>query len=161
MPCRVAAGRRRSPALRRISSGTRAPRWPAGLPQRKILLLPGCPFPISRWDCAHERKQGYEDFNVYVTRANGSPVTFPLSNTSINGEKLGTIRESSFWNSSNPNTRVETRYTAGYDGKLGDAYDLKVNLGYFDRQSTFVGAGTGATFQWRARNDDQRAEYDL
>ena len=93
-----------------------------------------------------EGKQGYDDFNVYVTRSNGSPLTFPLTNASINGDRLGTIRESSFWNSSNPNRREETRYSAGYDGKLGDSLDLKVNLGFFDRKSSFVSSGTGATF---------------
>ncbi|KAB2920913.1 MAG: TonB-dependent receptor [Dechloromonas sp.] len=92
-----------------------------------------------------EGKQGYEDFNVYVTR-NGKRPDFPLTNTSINGDRLGTLNQTSFWNSSNPNRREENRFTAGYDGKLGESYDLKVNLGYFDRKSSFVSSGTGATF---------------
>lgn len=92
-----------------------------------------------------EGKQGYEPFNVYLTR-NGQTPNFPLTNSSIDGERLGTINQSSFWNSSNPNVREENRYTAGYDGRLGDSYDLKVNLGYFDRKSSFVASGTGATF---------------
>lgn len=92
-----------------------------------------------------EGKMGYDDFNVYLTK-NGVPLTLPASNTSINGDKLGPIAQKSFWNSSNPNRREEDRYTAGYDGKLGENIDLKVNLGYFDRESSYVSSGTGATF---------------
>jgi len=88
---------------------------------------------------------GYERFNTYLTK-NGNALSLPASNLSINGDKLGSITEKSFWNSSNPNYRQETRYFAGYDGKLGDGYDLKVNVGYFDRDSFYVGSGTGATF---------------
>lgn len=91
-----------------------------------------------------EGRMSYQNFNNYLTR-NGTPLALPANNVSINGDKLGSLKESSFWNSSNPNSREENRYFAGYDGKVGNA-DLKVNLGYFDRDNYYVGAGTGATF---------------
>lgn len=92
-----------------------------------------------------ESAMGYENFNSYLTR-NGSALAYPAANVSIDGNKLGSIKESSFWNSSNPNRRREDRYSAGYDGKLGNDIDLKINLGYFDRDSYYVSSGTGATF---------------
>lgn len=92
-----------------------------------------------------ESSIGFERFNSYLTK-NGAPLALPASNVSINGDKLGSIKESSFWNSSNPNYRQETRYFAGFDGKLGNGYDLKANVGYFDRESFYVGSGSGATF---------------
>lgn len=92
-----------------------------------------------------ESEMGYERFNNYLTK-NGASLTLPASNVSIDGNKLGTISESSFWNSSNPNKREETRYQAGFDGKLGNGMDLKINLGYFDRDSYYVSSGSGATF---------------
>ncbi|MCE1242090.1 TonB-dependent receptor [Oryzomicrobium sp.] len=96
-----------------------------------------------------ESNIGYQRFNNYLTK-NGAPLSLPASNVSINGDKLGdklgNITASSFWNSSNPNYRQETRYFAGFDGKLGGGYDLKVNVGYFDRDSYYVGSGSGATF---------------
>lgn len=88
---------------------------------------------------------GFERFNNYLSK-NGVPLALPASNVSINGDKLGSIKESSFWNSSNPNYRQETRYFAGFDGKLGNGYDLKANVGYFDRDAFYVGSGGGATF---------------
>ena len=92
---------------------------------------------------------GYQRFNNYLSK-NGAPLSLPASNVSINGDKLGdkqgNITASSFWNSSNPNYRQETRYFAGFDGKLGSGYDLKVNVGYFDRESYYVQSGSGATF---------------
>lgn len=93
-----------------------------------------------------ESEMGYQGFNSYLTK-NGAPLTLPANNVSINGDKLGTIRETSFWNSSNPNRREETRYQAGFDGKLGNGMDLKVNLGYFDREAYYVSSGSGATFE--------------
>ncbi|MGE4449488.1 MAG: TonB-dependent receptor [Azospira sp.] len=92
-----------------------------------------------------ESSIGFERFNNYLSK-NGAPLALPASNVSINGDKLGSIKESSFWNSSNPNYRQETRYFAGFDGKLGNGYDLKANVGYFDREAFYVGSGTGATF---------------
>lgn len=92
-----------------------------------------------------ESSIGFERFNNYLSK-NGAPLALPASNVSINGDKLGSIKESSFWNSSNPNYRQETRYFAGFDGKLGNGYDLKANVGYFDRVAFYVGSGTGATF---------------
>ncbi len=92
-----------------------------------------------------ESAMGYQSYNSYLTK-NGAPLALPASNVSIDGNKLGTVNATSFWNSSNPNERTENRYTAGYDGKLGNGFDLKVNLGYFDRESFFVSSGTGATF---------------
>ncbi len=92
---------------------------------------------------------GYQRFNNYLSK-NGAPLSLPASNVSINGDKLGdkqgNITASSFWNSSNPNYRQETRYFAGFDGKLGNGYDLKANVGYFDRESYYVQSGSGATF---------------
>lgn len=92
-----------------------------------------------------ESEMGYTRFDNYLTK-NGAPLALPASNVSIDGNKLGTINESSFWNSSNPNERKENRYLAGFDGKLGNGVDLKVNLGYFDRDAFYVSSGTGATF---------------
>jgi len=92
-----------------------------------------------------ESAMGYENFNSYLTQ-NGSALTYPAANVSIDGNKLGSIKESSFWNANNPNRRQESRYTAGYDGRLGNDIDLKVNVGYFDRDSYYVSSGTGATF---------------
>lgn len=88
---------------------------------------------------------GYEHFNNYL-RQNGATLSLPASNVAINGDKLGSINESSFWNSSNPNYREEVRYFAGFDGKLDNGSDLKVNLGYFDRDAYYVGSGSGATY---------------
>lgn len=91
-----------------------------------------------------EAQTGYSAFNNYLSLANGSPLALPASNVSINGSKLGTISESAFWNSSNPNWSREYRYFGGYDGKLGKDYDLKVNVGYFDRDGYYVSPGTTA-----------------
>jgi iron complex outermembrane receptor protein len=92
-----------------------------------------------------EGHQGYENFNNYLSK-NGAPLSYPASNVSINGDKIGSVAESKFWNSSNPNSRQESRVFAGYDGKLRNGMDLKVNVGYFDRKSSYVASGTGATF---------------
>jgi len=88
---------------------------------------------------------GYERFNNYL-RQNGATLSLPAQNVAINGDKLGSINESSFWNASNPNYRKEVRYFAGFDGKLDNGSDLKVNLGYFDRDAYYVGSGSGATY---------------
>lgn len=93
-----------------------------------------------------EGRMDYRRFHNYLTVAGSDlPLPLPSSNVSINGDKLGTISENRFWNPSSPNHREEYRYFAAYDGKLGEA-DLKVNIGYFDRDSYYVGAGSGATF---------------
>ena len=93
-----------------------------------------------------ESHVGFNDFHNYLTR-NGQPLNLPTSNVSINGDRLGTVRPTSFWDTSNPNLREENRYIVGYDGRLGEKYDLKVNLGYFDRKGYYVASGTGATFR--------------
>ena len=89
---------------------------------------------------------GFNDFHNYLTR-NGRPLNLPANNVSINGDRLGTVRPTSFWDTSNPNLREENRYIVGYDGKLGEKYDLKVNLGYFDRDNYYVASDTGASFR--------------
>lgn len=101
-----------------------------------------------------ESQTNYSNFNNYLTK-NGAPAPLPSANTSINGVKVNNcstmgaaiIKESCFWNSSSPNQREETRYYAGYDGKLGSGFDFKANASYFDRESSYVSAGTGATFE--------------
>ncbi|MFA9948793.1 TonB-dependent receptor plug domain-containing protein [Dentiradicibacter hellwigii] len=89
---------------------------------------------------------GFNDFHNYLTR-NGRPLNLPTNNVSINGDRLGTVRPTSFWDTSNPNLREENRYIVGYDGKLGEKYDLKVNVGYFTRKGYYVASGRGATFR--------------
>ena len=89
---------------------------------------------------------GFNDFHNYLTR-NGRPLNLPANNVSINGDRLGTVRPTSFWDTSNPNLREENRYIVGYDGKLGEKYDLKVNVGYFTRKGYYVASGRGATFR--------------
>ena len=89
---------------------------------------------------------GFNDFHNYLTR-NGRPLNLPANNVSINGDRLGTVRPTSFWDTSNPNLRKENRYIVGYDGKLGEKYDLKVNVGYFTRKGYYVASGRGATFR--------------
>jgi iron complex outermembrane receptor protein len=99
-----------------------------------------------------EAKTNYSSFNNYLTK-NGAPLALPASNLSIDGKKLtgcssmspATVTASCFWNSSSPNYREETRYFAGYDGKVGNDLDLKTFVNYFDRNSYYVSAGTGAT----------------
>ncbi len=91
-----------------------------------------------------EAQTGYSDFNNYLVRANGAPLALPAANVAIDGNRLGTVSASGFWNSSNPNWSREYRYFAGYDGKLGQNYDLKVNIGYFDRDGYYVSPGTTA-----------------
>ena len=96
---------------------------------------------------AHRKSYvGFNDFHNYLTR-NGRPLNLPANNVSINGDRLGTVRPTSFWDTSNPNLRKESRYIVGYDGKLGEKYDLKVNLGYFDRDNYYVASDTGASFR--------------
>ena len=96
---------------------------------------------------AHRKSYvGFNDFHNYLTR-NGQPLNLPANNVSINGDRLGTVRPTSFWDTSNPNLRKESRYIVGYDGKLGEKYDLKVNLGYFDRDNYYVASDTGASFR--------------
>lgn len=93
----------------------------------------------------NESRIDYRPFHSYLSK-NGAPLALPASNVSINGDKLDSIKESSFWNSSNPNYREETRYFGGFEGKLNNGADLKINASYFDRDSYYVGSGTGATF---------------
>ena len=96
---------------------------------------------------AHRKSYvGFNDFHNYLTR-NGQPLNLPANNVSINGDRLGTVRPTSFWDTSNPNLREESRYIVGYDGKLGEKYDLKVNVGYFTRKGYYVASGRGATFR--------------
>ncbi|GAB1369813.1 TonB-dependent receptor [Azonexus hydrophilus] len=105
----------------------------------------------SKFHIGYSRFQGensYKSFNNYLTK-NGAAVTFPIANPSINGDKLATINQTSFWSTSYPSERKEDRYQAGFDGKLGNGMDLKVNLGYFDRDYYYVSNGTlasGTTF---------------
>ena len=102
----------------------------------------------------YESKTDYSNFHNYLTK-NGATAPLPSANTSINGVKVNncstmgaaTIQASCFWNSSAPNQREETRYFAGYDGKLRSGLDFKANVSYFDRDSSYVSAGTGASFE--------------
>ncbi|MDR1162317.1 MAG: TonB-dependent receptor plug domain-containing protein [Candidatus Accumulibacter sp.] len=73
----------------------------------------------------YQVKLGYTDYHQYVS---GAPVA-----------------ASSLWNSSNPTYNEETRYFAGYDGKLGQNFDLKVNLSYAKQDYYYVSAGTVAS----------------
>ena len=72
----------------------------------------------------YEVKQEYSHFRQYV------------SGTPISGSTL--------WNTSSPTYTREYRYFGGYDGKIGQNLDLKVNLSYADQNYYYVGQGTSA-----------------
>lgn len=72
----------------------------------------------------YEVEQGYSQFHQYVS---GAPVT-----------------GSTLWNTSSPIQTRESRYFGGYDGKLGQDIDLKVNLSYADQDYYYVSAGSSA-----------------
>lgn len=92
-----------------------------------------------------ETKLGYSMFSTYLRNsATGTPVVVgPLD---INGQRV-TLSESNFVNNS-PLYESSTRYFAGFDGVVGAAYLLKIDLAQTVRQYRFVNAG--ATSTWAA-----------
>lgn len=85
----------------------------------------------------YETEQGRSPYNVYLD------ATLPASNLEIDGGRLASLTEYAFLNSQN--RRDETRYFAGYEGRLGGDFLLKLDASYFDRYYAYQVAKTTAT----------------
>ncbi|MDR0578844.1 MAG: TonB-dependent receptor [Candidatus Accumulibacter sp.] len=73
-----------------------------------------------------EAKQGYRNYHQYI------------SGPAVTGTTL--------WNTSAPTYNEEYRYFAGYDGKLGQNFDLNANISYAKQDYYYVTSLSGATF---------------
>ncbi|MDR1275123.1 MAG: TonB-dependent receptor [Candidatus Accumulibacter sp.] len=95
-------------------------------------------------------ERDYSHFNSYLRDASGSVVN-PGSGTTYvttpSGERLS-LTKTGFWNTVAPSQREEKHYHAGYDGKVGDDFDLKATINYTDIKywSTSAGSVTATTF---------------
>ena len=72
----------------------------------------------------YEAKMGYSNYRQYVS---GAPIT-------------GTT----LWNTANPSYNEESRYFAGYDGKLGQNFDLKASISHARQKQYSVSATTSS-----------------
>lgn len=84
-----------------------------------------------------ETEQGYSPFHNYLG------VALPASNLAIDGGRLASLTEYSFLTSQN--RKDETRYFAGYEGRLGSDWLLKLDASWFDRYYAYQLAKTSAT----------------
>lgn len=87
----------------------------------------------------YHSKVGYSPYDLYLN------TTMPKSNLSIDGKRLAMLRDnypSSFL--SGDNVKDETRYFAGYEGKIGSDYLLKLDWSYFDRDYYYLTPDTAA-----------------
>lgn len=89
-----------------------------------------------------ETNIGYTPFHTYLRNAGGNPVV--AGNLLINGRRVS-LSQSNFM-STTPAAETLKRYFAGYEGRLGDDYLLKVNLNYADRGYWYDSAGSAATY---------------
>ncbi|MBZ0094864.1 MAG: TonB-dependent receptor [Sulfuricella sp.] len=71
-------------------------------------------------------------YNIYLNTA------LPATNLKIDGGRLANLQEMSTWLGIGPSEKNETRYFAGYEGKLAGEYLLKVDASYFDRDYFYV-----------------------
>ncbi len=89
-----------------------------------------------------ETNQGYTRFNTYLRDGAAAPVSSGAID--ISGQTIA-LSESNFVNNS-PLHEGATRYFAGYDGTLGNDYELKVDLARIKRAYSFTFAGAAATW---------------
>lgn len=86
----------------------------------------------------YKSDQGVNPFNNYLNTA------LPASNLVIDGGRVASLTEYPFLNTQNQ--RNETRYFAGFEGKLGTDYLLKLDVSKFDREYSYESPKTSATF---------------
>jgi iron complex outermembrane recepter protein len=81
----------------------------------------------------------YSHYNIYLNTA------LPATNLAIDGRRLASLAETSTWLPGASQTD-ETRYIAGYEGKLAGEYLLKVDTSYVDREYFYLSPETSATY---------------
>jgi iron complex outermembrane receptor protein len=92
-----------------------------------------------------ETRQDYTRFNTYLTNtATGAPVSSGILD--INGQRVSLTNYDFTLFSFLPLHETTTRYSAGYDGIIGDAYLLKADLGKIERTYNFTLASPTATW---------------
>ncbi len=92
-----------------------------------------------------ETRQDYAQFNTYLTNtATGAPVSSGILD--INGQRVVLSNYDFTLFSFLPLHETTTRYSAGYDGTIGDGYLLKADIGKIDRIYNFTLASPTATW---------------
>lgn len=84
--------------------------------------------------------QGYSKYNIYLN------APLPSTNLIIDGGRLASLKETSTW-MPGASEKSETFYVAGYEGKIGGEYLLKLDASYVDRNYWYLSPNTtGTTF---------------
>ncbi|MBI3222135.1 MAG: TonB-dependent receptor [Nitrosomonadales bacterium] len=89
-----------------------------------------------------QTSQGYTRYNSYLSNAAGAAVS--SGTLGINGQRVALI-ETNFVNNS-PLFESAARYFAGYDGTIGDACLLKIDVAKIQRAYSFTQSGAAATW---------------
>jgi iron complex outermembrane receptor protein len=85
----------------------------------------------------YESANSYSHYNIYLNAPVGS------TNLKIDGGRLASLAEASTWMPGASKT-TETRYTAGYEGKVAGEYLLKLDASYVDREYYYLSPNTTA-----------------
>lgn len=86
----------------------------------------------------YESKIGHSPYHLYLN------TTMPATNLVIDGGRLATLRDSSPSFMPGDNVKEDTRYFAGYEGKIANDYLLKLDWSYFDRDYYYLSPNTTA-----------------
>jgi iron complex outermembrane receptor protein len=93
-------------------------------------------------------ERDYSHFNSYLRRVSDGSVVNPGTSTTYvttpQGERLS-LTKTALWNTVSPTRREEKHYHVGYDGKVGDDFDLKTTINYTDIKNWNAGTTISPT----------------
>ncbi|HZX30356.1 MAG TPA: TonB-dependent receptor [Rhodocyclaceae bacterium] len=90
-----------------------------------------------------EDHSGHSPYNLYLRNAAGGPIGLPATNLGIDGRRQASLSEASLALPGD-NYRTEIRTFAGYEGRIGTDYRIKLDVSRFDRDYYYLSKGTTA-----------------